>query len=502
MSLNDRLRVHAEENPDKTAIEFDDQELNFYQLSVLIDQTASYFDSLGLTAGDRVAILALNHPDWFIALFAAARTGVILVPMNWRLSLDELDFVVQDSAPILLLHDKAFDDTANALCERYQSIRAAPFGSSDFPPISLAPERDNGKQDNDKQVNHKKNNDAASTDPLLIVYTSGTTGRPKGAVLSQKSLLCSADMSCHMLDLQATDRVLNVLPLFHVGGLNIQPLPALLNGATLILPERFEPEATVRALREQNITLMTVVPTVLQAMLASDKWDVQEFGSLRALSIGSTDVPVSLINQVQKDNIPVLQVYGATETSPVAIYQRVEDADKVGSIGRAGKLCSIKLVDKNGDEVAVGESGEILCKGDNILSTYWSDEVASDESIKDGWFKTGDVAHQDKDGYYWFDDRLKHVIISGGENIYPAELERVIGEVDGVIEHAVVGRTDAQWGEVPVAVIAGYVDRQLVLDACAQLARYKQPRDVVYVDTLPRNALGKVLVGELRRIVG
>jgi len=247
--------------------------------------------------------------------------------------------------------------------------------------------------------------------------------------------------------------------------------------------------------------LINSVPTLLQAMLNSAGWQPQKFNSLRAVSIGSTDVPVSLINRVQKAGFPLIQVYGATETGPVAIYQCIQDAGKVGTIGKAGSLCEIKLCNEEGKEVSQGESGEILVKGDNILTHYWRNRDASESNIKDGWFHTGDIAHVDSDGYYWFDDRLKHVVISGGENIYPAELERVIREVPGVAEVAVVGRSDERWGEVPVAVVAGEVEAQAVLDACETLARFKRPKDVIFVESLPRNALGKVQVHQVKVLI-
>ena len=236
-------------------------------------------------------------------------------------------------------------------------------------------------------------------------------------------------------------------------------------------------------------------------MLASPLWNHEHFRALRAISIGSTDVPVSLINQVHENGIPLIQVYGATETSPVAIYQRIEHADRVGSIGRAGLLCDIRLCNSDGTEVSPGESGEIHVKGNNTLSYYWNNQEATDTSLVDGWFRTGDVAHQDDEGFYWFDDRLKHVVISGGENIYPAELERVIREIPGVDEVAVVARSDDRWGEVPVAVVVGSVNRDSVLRSCESLARFKRPKDVVFVDALPRNALGKIQVQEVRKLI-
>ena len=488
MSLYQRLQVHAECQPDKTAIDSEAGELSYQQLKVLTDWCVEYFQSLNLKAGDRVAILSLNHPDWFIASFAAAQCGVVLVPLNWRLSVDELKYVIEDCEPKFLLHDQEFANTADELNQSFTVMQLARFGESEFPPRGSSSDTPTAIVDVDA--------------PYLIVYTSGTTGRPKGAVLTQKAIMCSAEMSQHMTDMTADDRVLNVLPLFHVGGLNIQPLPALLYGATLVLHARFNPDDAAAALAQKKITLINSVPTLLQAMLSSPNWKPDSYPAMRAISIGSTDVPVSLINQVHDSGIPLIQVYGATETGPVAIYQRIEHADRVGCIGRAGILCNVRLCNEEGCEVECGESGEIQVKGDNILCKYWRNEKATDASIKDGWFCTGDVAHCDAEGFYWFDDRLKHVVISGGENIYPAELERVIRDVPGVDEVAVVGRVDERWGEVPVAVIAGSADKNAVLQSCESLARFKRPKDVVIVDALPRNALGKIQVQQVKALIG
>jgi fatty-acyl-CoA synthase len=485
MSLYRRLCGHAGFQPHKAAIESEDGTLTYLQLRVLVDQCAEWFRAEGLKPGDRIAILALNHPDWFIALFAAARHGLILVPLNWRLSVAELQYMVDDCQPQMILHDAEFAQTAHALA--VNQIPCIRIGHCDFPPAATAAD----------------SAPAAEAD-LLIVYTSGTTGRPKGAVLSQRALMCSAEMSQHMIDLTVNDRVLNVLPLFHVGGLNIQPLPALLYGATLVSHQRFDPQRAIKSLTSDAITLVNSVPTLLQAIVDTDLWHTGDLASLRAISIGSTDVPLPLIKAVHQKGIPLIQVYGATEMAPVAIYQRIENAAIEGSIGRAGLLNQIRLVDQNGREVADGEPGEIEVKGDNLLARYWNNAQATAASMTDGWFASGDVAHRDEQGYYWFDDRLKHVIISGGENIYPAELERLIRALPGVAEVAVVGKSDARWGAVPYAVVVAN-DEAITSDditgACAGIARFKQPRGVVFVDALPRNALGKVVVADVVTLI-
>ena len=396
----------------------------------------------------------------------------------------------------MLLHDEEFASVAQALKRSTPELELQLIGQSDFPPTVKHPIAHSPQPITNESANKEKEHSA----DLLIVYTSGTTGRPKGAVLSSSALLCSARMSQHMLDFRADDRVLNVLPLFHVGGLNIQPLPALLFGATLYLHARFNPEAALTSIETKCISLVTVVPALLQALIGSKSWASTNLSSLRAMSIGSTDVPVTLLETMKQREVPVLQVYGATETSPVAIYQCIEQPTILGSIGQVGSLCEVKLIDKTGQLVSKGESGEIHVKGDNILDRYWNNEEATHSSIKDGWFATGDVAHQDVDDNFWFDDRLKHVVISGGENIYPAELERLIRQLPGIDDVAVVGKRHDRWGEVPVAVVIANreVNPDGVIGACSALAKFKRPSEVIFVQELPRNALGKVQVQRLK----
>ncbi|MEM1048215.1 MAG: AMP-binding protein [Pseudomonadota bacterium] len=499
MTLDAWIAGHARFCPHKTAIAFEGEALSFQALHARVHQTAHVLATdFGLRRGDRIAFYGMNHPDQFVLLFAAARLGLVLVPLNWRLALAELQFIARDCAPKALFFGATFVDKAEAVAGSAEGCVAVPVQADQGQP-SLA-ERGMAYGGADAPVGGK------DTDPVLIVYTSGTTGNPKGAVLSQRALQSNGIMSQHAYDITAGDVVLNVLPLFHVGGLNIQPLPALLHGATLVLHEKFEAEAALRALQDDRITLINTVPTLLQAMIALPEWSEADLSSLRSVSIGSTDVPVPLIEAVHARGIPLQQIYGATETGPMAIYQRADLAFcTAGSIGRRGLLCDVRLVGADGKDVAPGADGEIWIRGDNILDGYWNNPEATAASLVDGWFRTGDVARVDGDGNYWFADRIKHVIISGGENIYPAELERVLRDVDGLKEASVVGRADARWGMVPVVVAVrrdDHVTRDQILDVFdGRLARFKKPRDVVFVDALPRNALGKVIADAVRALV-
>ena len=464
----------------KTAIAFGDRQLSYGDIAKAVDDRAAGLLRAGVSAGDRIAWYGLNHPDVFVLLFAAARIGAILVPLNWRLAEPELADIIADCAPKLVFHDAEFAAAAGRIA-----------GHMAVPPGGALP---------DAQVPIAQVPVAAAavgTDaPLLIVYTSGSTGAPKGAVLSQAALIANAAMGVEAHALTPDDRVLNVLPLFHVGGLNILPTPAFSIGATVVLHQRFDPETACRDL--QSVDAAIVVPTVLQAMMATPTWAdmAPGLGQLRVMSIGSTDVPRALIDAVHGRGVPMIQIYGATETAPYAIYQRIADAQQIaGSIGRVGSHCDARLDP---------ETGEIQIRGANTLDAYWNNPQETASSIIDGWFRTGDVARVDADGVFWFTDRLKHVIISGGENIYPAEIERVLRTHPGIREAAVVGRHDPRWGAVPVAVVVrdGPLDRSDVLAHLdGKIARYKRPRDVVFLDALPRNAMGKVVAAEVRRLI-
>ena len=454
--------------------------MTYAEMASRIDARARGLAANGIDRGDRVAWYGLNHPEVFVLLFACARLGAILVPINWRLAQAEVAEIIADCQPGLMIHDRHFREQALALPD----IRVAavdnrlPAGSPD------------------------RRREALEDDPLLLVFTSGSTGKPKGVVLTQNALSCNAEMSIEAHRMGPDSSVLNVLPLFHVGGLNILPTPAFSVGATVMLHERFDPDAACAALQEATHAI--TVPTVLQAIIDSDGWKSADLSSLLCIGIGSTDVPVSLIQAVQSRGVPVIQIYGATETGPLAIYQQVDEAiATTGSIGRAGSKCGVRIV-RDGQDTDDGKPGEIWVKGGNVTKEYWRNPDLTASALQDGWFRTGDVARRDENGLYWFVDRIKHVIISGGENIYPAEIERILRDVSGVLEVAVVGRNDPKWGETPVAVVvadAGISSDEILGSLHGRIARFKRPKTVVFVDALPRNAMGKVVTADLRALV-
>ena len=489
MDLCSLIDRNAAFSPDKTAIAFEEQRLSYAAFAARIERTATALkQELGVGRGDRVAILSLNRPDYLVLLYACARLGAMLVPLNWRLAVAEQLFILADAGAKVLVLERAFEAVLPGLAPGIAVVG-----------LDFAPPR--GKPFEDLILCGDGAGSNPHTDlscPLLIVYTSGTTGRPKGAVLRQEALFWNGVMSQHMHNMTSDDHVLTVLPFFHVGGLNIQSTPALQLGATVTVHARFTPDSALAAIERERPTLTVMVPAIIQAVSDHPAWASTDLSSLKAVATGSTIVPPHLIERFVARDVPVLQVYGSTETCPIAVYTRLGgDLSRVGSTGLAGLCCEAKVIDQAGNELPAGTPGEIAVRGPNVFFEYWGNEAATRDALHDGWYRTGDIGLCDGDGYFWVRDRKKNMIISGGENVYPAEVERVLLEHPDVSECAVIGRPDPRWDEVPIAYVIARSGCRLEADELrahlqAQLARYKVPRDIVFVTDMPRTALGKV----------
>jgi fatty-acyl-CoA synthase len=492
MDLSDLIARHAAFSPHKPALIFEGEVLSYRAFFERIETTAKALKAeFGVARGDRVAIISLNRPDYLVLLYACARLGAMLVPLNWRLAAAEQMFILSDAAVKVLMLEQAFAEILHALEARLPETHVVGF---DFTPVRgigfdalLA-----------RAAGDSRNPHVDLSCPLLIVYTSGTTGRPKGAVLRQEALLWNGVMSQHMHGLNPDDHVLTVLPFFHVGGLNIQTTPALHHGATVTIHSRFTPDAALTTIMRDRPTLTVLVPATIQAVTDHPDWAATDLSSLKAVSTGSQIVPPHLIERFVSRGVPVLQVYGSTETCPVAVYTRFGgDLTRAGSTGLPGLCCEAVVIDDAGVELPPDMPGEIAVRGPNVFFEYWGNAAATREVLRDGWFRTGDIGRRDADGYFFVHDRKKNMIISGGENIYPAEVERVLLEHPDVADCGVIGRPDAKWDEVPVAYViprAGCrADAEaLTAHLLTQLARFKVPREFVFVDDLPRTALGKV----------
>ncbi len=496
MNLSRIARRNATDRGASVAIEFAGEAISYADLWARVEHaTAALRYGLAIGRGDRIGWLGYNDPEMLVLLLAVARLGAMLVPLNFRLALPEHRHIVAHSGMRALLATRGFtahlaalagEDTPPALVAT-GDVPSGWIAWSELLAAPHAPVRDEGRD----------------ADPVLLVYTSGTTGRPKGVVLTQSNLLWNAFNSAHVHEMTSADRVLTNLPLFHVGGLNIQTLPALYAGARVCLQARFDAGEALAAIARFRPTLTLVVPATLRAMVEHPQFAQTDLSSLRLVMTGSMSTPESLIEAVHARGVRVGQVYGATETAPIAVCLRAADAfSRVGFAGKPAPHTEVRLVRGDGAEALPGEEGEIRVRGPHVMQAYWNDPALTAEAFDEGWYRTGDVGVADDQGFIRISGRLREIIISGGENIYPAELEHVLADCPAILEAAVLGAPDPQWGEVPVACVVPR--RGAVLDGAAvlalfegRLARYKHPRRVVFLDSLPRNAMGKVQKGAI-----
>lgn len=498
MDLAHWIERHAAFTPDKLAIRFADGDLTYAALDQRVRQAAARLTALGVAEGDIVAFLGYNNPEMLAVLFACARLRTMLMPLNWRLALPEQARVLAHCPPRVVLVEPAFHAHAMDLRETHPDALWVALGNAPAG-TALAWE----SVDCRYAAGYATNSMSGET-PVLLCHTSGSTGAPKGVVLTQNALFWNAVNSAHMHDLVSTDRVLTTLPMFHVGGLNIQTLPALHAGACVMLDARFDPLAALDAIERERVTLAVFVPAQLAAMMELARWREADLSSLRTITTGSTIVCESFVRRVNDRGLRLIQVYGSTETSPIAVYVRAEDSDrKAGSAGLPALHCEVKVVDDGANELPAGRDGEIVVRGPNVMRGYWNAPQSTAEALRAGWYHSNDIGHFDADGYLHVVGRKSDMIISGGENIYPAELEPILAECPLIREACVVGRGDERWGEIVVAVVvlqpgARMSEGDVIALFADRLARYKHPRKVRFVDALPRTELGKIKRSALR----
>jgi fatty-acyl-CoA synthase len=492
MFLPDQISHFAKQTPLAIAVSFGGEHITFAQLNERVVAAHHVLvNTLNVRRGDRVAYMGLNHPDMLVLLFACAKIGAIFNPLNSRLVRDEYNFLLSDARPVVCFYDVEFAAIVNEV----------EHGKVRFEPLAILHESQAGSD----LVNSSETPANAGDQPILLVYTSGTTGRPKGVLLTQDALWANIENCQAYYAFEPGDRVLITLPLFHVGGLCILLLPALTHGATIFLHQRFDPAATFKDLQEQRITTTILVPAQMGAMMGMPQWAQCDLSSLKCVVVGSSIIPLAQIQSLHARGIPASQIYGATETGPAAIGLEIDAAmSHEGAAGTPAKLCEVQVRDPDRNALGAGKRGEIWVKGPNILSEYWRNPIETSKVLVDGWYNTGDIGYCDDDGYYWIVDRAKDMIISGGENIYPAEVEAACALHPAISVVAVVGRADERWGETPVATIELKPGASLTLDELLaflddKLARYKRPTDLLVYTELPRNTMGKIDKPTLRK---
>jgi fatty-acyl-CoA synthase len=451
--LSDRAR----NTPERVAIDDGARRWTYAELDARANELAG-----SLRHGDRVATLTANSAEHVAVFFACAKAGAILLPLSWRLTPPELAFQLDDAEPALLL---ASDEYAALADEAVSLASVSPAREPEPPCNNLLQAGTEG-------------------DPLLLIYTSGTTGRPKGALLTHANCFWTNLSFDLATGVRGDDVVLQVLPQFHVGGWNVQALLAWWKGATVVLEREFDPAYALAQIEAKRVTTMMGVPATYLFMANEPAFERTDLSSLRLCVVGGAPMPEALLATWHARGVELVEGYGLTEGAPNVLYD-----------GKPYPHVDVSLSDEQ----------ELLVKGPNVFAGYWRNEQATrDAFTADGWLRTGDVAERDAAGNYRIRGRLKDMVISGGENVYPAEVEAVLHEHPAVVDAAVVGRPDARWGEVCVAfvVVREPIDADALLEHCrARLARFKVPKEIRFVDALPRNAMNKIRKDELKAVL-
>ncbi len=490
--IPDMAAKRAEISPDSVAFHCQKNALDwtFARINQAANALANHLEKLGFRAGDRLGILCLNQAEFFIALFACQKNGCILAPLNWRQPVTELQDTVAFTGLSAVLYDQENQTTAAALAHQINAVEVPMFGD-DFtavlkqdvppPPATIDANR-----------------------PWYLLFTSGTTGTPKAVIQTARMAWANAVNISQAIDLVSTDHAVNFLPLFHTAGINLYTLPVFLAGAKSTILPKFEPDQLLGLLKNQNVTQFFGVPAIYQAFSLHPDVDEIDWAALR-MGCGGAPLSEPLIQFYAERGGIVCNGFGMTETGPtVFLMDRQNAAHKIGSIGRAQMLTQVRLAGVPDGET--GE-GELQLKGPAITPGYFENPTASEQAFtQDGWLKTGDVGRRDIDGYYFIVDRIKDMYISGGENVYPAEVERVLATHPDILESAVIGIPDTKWGEVGAAFLMARPGQEIDTGALnawcrTRLATYKVPTQFNVLDDFPRTAAGKIRKPDLRKLI-
>ncbi|WP_028602995.1 class I adenylate-forming enzyme family protein [Ottowia thiooxydans] len=499
MLTGDMLRRAAERFPEKTAVIWQDVQITYGQLEAQSNQFANALGSLGLAPGAKVAILCRNRPEYASAFFGAARSDVVFVNVSVLYSPEELQYVLEQAEAEVLLFEDAFAERVLAVLPLLPRIRhsyvigEAQSGLPSF--FSLL----KGFPETPPRVS------IGDADPFCITYTGGTTGRPKGVLANHRARSVTAHTVVVESKLDESDVVAIVTPLFHVAALNIMLQPAILVGATVVLLPKWDVRAFSECVRDHAVTAAFMVPTQVAMVLSDADFNAADYASWAKLNFSGAPMPdwvqQAMLERLSK--VRLTQFYGQSEMGIVAVMKHEDLPGRLGSVGRQAFNADLALLDTNGKPVSQGEVGEICARGENVMLEYYRDPVQTEKFRAHGWAWSGDLATFDKDGYLSLVDRSKDMIISGGENIYPKEIEIVLYEHEAVAECAVFGVPDKTWGELPVAHVqlkpGTSVSAEALIEYCTtRLARFKRPRTVKLGDDFPRTAIGKIQKNILR----
>lgn len=465
-----------------------DQPWTYQELNERAELLAAHLVSEGVQKGDRIALLAPNHISHFDFIIASMKVGSIFVPLNYRLAHPELMYIIKDCDP------KILGVTPSIKSElELEEID-----------IHILDIKDNKYLDSFDGGNLSVSQNILEDDPLAMIYTGGTTGRPKGVVLSHRSILWNAINTIITWDLGKEDITLTTLPMFHTGGLNVFSLPLLLVGGKLVITAEFQPEKAVKDLIGYKCTTALFVPTMYHMMVETEVFRKSDFPDLKVLVSGGAPCPQNIYEAFKTKGIAFKEGYGLTEAGPNNFYIHPDDTvEKAGSVGKPMLFNDIQIVDGDGNEVEADEVGELLIYGPHSFEFYWNKPDETEKTLVDGWVHTGDLARSDADGYVYIAGRKKDLIITGGENVYPLEIENCLESHEAIDEAAVIGVPDEKWGEKVIAFIVGEgnIQQEELKDYCkGDLSDYKVPKSFHFLDELPKTNVGKIDKKELGKL--
>lgn len=466
----------------------------FQELNMRADQLAGYFKYKGIQKGDRIALLSINHVFHLDFLFACLKIGAIFVPLNWRLSRDELQEIILDCTPNILGIHPEFSNMD--------------FGEREIgvEKMVLEPEQ---YRESLRKGSHLKEESCLSNEylPAVIIYTGGTTGKPKGVVLSQRSLITNSLNTIVSWGITDETKTLTCLPLFHTGGLNALTLPVLMAGGTVILSSKFEEEQAVKDIIRFNCTIVLLVPTMYHMMIQTKIFQESSFPDMRVFLSGGAPCPLEIYEVFHQKGLVFKEGYGLSEAGPNNFsISPLESMNKRGSVGKPMLFNAVKILDGKNEVLEPDKVGELLISGDHTFVGYWNNEEATNEAFHNGWLYTGDLAKRDEDGCYYIVGRKKDMIITGGENVYPLEVERHLLSHPDVNEVAIIGFPHEKWGEMVTAFVSiksnkALSERDVIDYCCPKLAKYKIPKKVVFLAELPKTPVGKIDKKRLKEMV-
>jgi fatty-acyl-CoA synthase len=452
----------------------------------------------GIQKGDRIAVLATNELEYVFLFYAAQRLGAILVPINFRLTQREVNHIVQDCSPKLLMYQAEYSDVVQQLSFQppHKMIFKSDGSSTSSSPYSFA-------EMIQKMPFQEVSFSAGLDSPCMIIYTSGTTGSPKGALLTQKMMFWNSINTTMRLNLCQNDCTVIFLPFFHTGGWNVLTTPFIHRGAKVVFLKKFDGDKILQLSAQEKATILFGVPTTMDMMARSSLFEKIDLSAVRYAIVGGEPMPLELIKTWHQKGIPIRQGYGLTEFGPNVFSLNEQDAiRKIGSIGFANFYIESKVVDENGQELGPDQIGELVLRGPSCMAGYWNNPKATSETIVNDWLHTGDLVRRDSEGYYYVVGRKKDMYKSGGENVYPAELEQVLRSVPGVREVAVIGVPDPKWGEVGKAFVVREnpkLTMEILQNHCiANLAKFKIPKYFTFLESLPKGDSGKILKKNLK----